>query len=138
VRDWGEASVRPHALIDVSDGLASEVHHVCETSEVGTQLYEPALPIDPETRNTATEFGEDMSIYALFGGEDYGLLFTLPEDELDALDPQTFSVIGDIEALDDPEQPVRLQRANGENVLLQPGGFDYFDEPGGDGQPGAA
>jgi len=138
VRDWGEASVRPHALIDVSDGLASEVHHVCETSEVGTKLYEPALPIDPETRNTAAEFGEDMSIYALFGGEDYGLLFTLPEDELDALDPQTFSVIGDIEALDDPEQPVRLQRANGENVLPQPGGFDYFDEPDGDGQPGAA
>jgi len=131
VRDWADAGVRPHALIDVSDGLASEVHHVCEASDVGAQLYEPALPIDPETRNTATDFGEDVSVYALFGGEDYELVFTLPEDRLDALDPQTFSVIGDIESPDDPEHPVLIQRANGENVPLQPGGFDHFDDENG-------
>lgn len=128
VRDWGQAGVQPHALIDVSDGVASEVHHICEASDTGAQLYEPALPIDPETRNTATDFGDDVSIYALFGGEDYELLFTMPENELDALDPQSYTVIGDVVDPEDPEHPVLLQRADGENVPLQPGGFDHFDE----------
>jgi len=130
VRDWAEADVRPHALIDVSDGLASEVHHICQASDVGAQLYEPALPIDPETRNTATDFGEDVSVYALFGGEDYELVFTLPEARLDVLDPQSFSVVGEIEESDDRERPVLIQRANGENVPLQPGGFDHFEDNG--------
>lgn len=128
VRDWADGGIRPTALIDISDGLSSEVHHICEASEVGAQLYEPALPIDPETRNTATEFGEDVTIYALFGGEDYELVFTLPEKDLDALDPQTFSVVGEIQEADDPKQPVLMQRANGENLPLDPGGFDHFDE----------
>ena len=128
VRDWAEAGVQPTALIDISDGLASEVHHVCEASGVGAQLYEPALPIDPETRNTATDFGEDVSVYALFGGEDYELVFTMPESDLDAVDPQSYTVIGDIEEPEDPENPVLIQRADGENVPLQPGGFDHFDE----------
>lgn len=128
VRDWSEAGVIPHALIDISDGLASEVHHICEASDVGAQLYEPALPIDPETRNTATDFGDDVGVYALFGGEDYELVFTLPEEDLDALDPQSYTVIGDIEEPEDPDRPVLIQRADGENVPLQPGGFDHFDD----------
>jgi thiamine-monophosphate kinase len=127
VRDWAEAGVTPHALIDISDGLASEVHHICEASDVGAQLYEPALPIDPETRNTATDFGDDVGVYALFGGEDYELVFTLPEEDLDALDPQSYTVIGDVESPEDPERPVLIQRADGETVPLQPGGFDHFD-----------
>lgn len=129
IRDWAEAGIRPHALIDISDGLASETHHICEASGVGAQLYEPALPIDPETRNTATEFSEDVSIYALFGGEDYELVFTIPEDTLDALDPKTFNAVGEIIEPDDPEHPVLFQRANGENVPVKPGGFDHFDSP---------
>jgi len=127
VRDWAEAGIRPHAIIDVSDGVASEIHHICEASAVGAQLYEPALPIDPETRNTATDFGDDVSVYALFGGEDYELLFTIPEEELDDADPQSYTVIGEITEPDDPEHPVLIQRANGENVPLQPGGFDHFE-----------
>jgi len=129
IRDWADAEVQPTSLIDISDGLSAEVHHICEASGVGAQLHEPALPIDPETRNTATEFGEDVTIYALFGGEDYELVFTMPEDALDALDPQTYSVVGEIEVADDEEPPVKIQRANGENVPLQPGGFDHFDGP---------
>jgi thiamine-monophosphate kinase len=131
VRDWAEAGVRPTSLIDISDGLSSEVHHICEASGVGAQLYEPALPIHPEARNTASEFGEDAPAYALFGGEDYELVFTLPESKLDALDRQTYTVIGEIEKLDDPANPVHIQRADGENVALSPGGFDHFtdDDP---------
>jgi len=128
IREWADAGVQPHSLVDISDGLSAEVHHICEAGSVGAQLYEPALPIDPETRNTATEFGEDVTVYALFGGEDYELVFTLPEDDLDALDPQSYSVVGEVVEPDDPEHPVKIQRANGENVPLNPGGFDHFDD----------
>lgn len=128
IQDWAEAGVRPNSMIDISDGVASEAHHISEASGVGMQLYEPALPISVETRNTATEFGEDVSVYALFGGEDYELLFTLPESKVDDLDPQSFSVIGEVTDLDDPAERVMFQQADGENVPLQPGGFDHFDE----------
>jgi thiamine-monophosphate kinase len=69
-----------------------------------------------------------VTVYALFGGEDYELVFTLPEDDLDALDPQSYSVVGEVVEPDDPEHPVKIQRANGENVPLNPGGFDHFDD----------
>ena len=134
-REWADAGARPHALIDISDGLSAEVHHICEASGVGAQLYEPALPIDPETRNTATEFGEDVTVYALFGGEDYELVFTMPEDALDALDPQTYSVVGEVTERDETDEEVMIQRAHGENVPLQPGGFDHFDDTSSPGMP---
>jgi thiamine-monophosphate kinase len=123
VRSWRDLGVKPHALIDVSDGLASEIHHICEASDVGAQLFGPALPIAVETRNTASAFGEDVDVYALFGGEDYELLFTIPEDQLDPLDPQTFSVIGTVRPAD---EGVQIQQPDGENVPLEPGGFDHF------------
>jgi thiamine-monophosphate kinase len=128
VRDWADADVQPTALIDVSDGLASEVNHICEASGVGATVYEPALPIHPETRNTATEFGDDVDAYALFGGEDYELVFTMAEEDLQTLDPQTFNIIGEIGALDDEDAPVRIQRADGEVLPLHPSGFDHFDD----------
>jgi thiamine-monophosphate kinase len=128
VRDWADAGFRPTSLIDISDGLASEVHHLCEASETAAQLYEPSLPISPHTRNTATEFGEDVTIYAMFGGEDYELVFTAPEDALQALDPQTFNVIGEMAAPADDTPRVRLKQADGENVPVHPGGFDHFSD----------
>jgi len=128
VRDWVDAGFRPTSLIDISDGLASEVHHLCEASETAAQLYEPSLPISPHTRNTATEFGEDVTIYAIFGGEDYELVFTAPEDALKRLDPQTFNVIGEMAAPDEDTPRVRLKQADGENVRVHPGGFDHFSD----------
>ena len=127
VRTWADVGVRPTSLIDVSDGLASEVNHICEASGVGATVYEPALPIHPETRNTATEFGDDVDAYALFGGEDYELVFTMAEEDLDALDPQTYNIVGDITEWDD-DAPVHIQRADGERMPLRPSGFDHFDD----------
>ena len=132
IRTWADTGVQPTSLIDISDGLASEVNHICEASGVGATVYEPALPIHPETRNTATEFGDDVDAYALFGGEDYELVFTMAEEDLQALDPQTYTIIGEIEALDDEAAPVRIQRADGEVLPLRPSGFDHFDD---DGEP---
>lgn len=127
VRDWSETKFRPSSLIDISDGLSSEVHHICEASGRTAQLYEPSFPISPHTRNTATEFGEDVTVYVLFGGEDYELLFTASEENLKKLDPQTFNVIGEIGETGDDTPRVQLKKADGENVPVRPGGFDHFD-----------
>ena len=72
--------VKPSAMIDISDGLASEILHLATQSEVGCNLYEDKLPIDPSTYNTAREFNLDPTVCALSGGEDYELLFTISQD----------------------------------------------------------
>jgi thiamine-monophosphate kinase len=72
-----ELDVKPTAMIDVSDGLASEILHICKQSNKGCNLYEEKIPIDPMTYETAREFGLDPTVCALSGGEDYELLFTV-------------------------------------------------------------
>jgi thiamine-monophosphate kinase len=69
--------VKPTSMIDVSDGLASEILHIATQSNVGCNLYEEKIPIDPSTYNTAREFNLDPTVCALSGGEDYELLFTI-------------------------------------------------------------
>ena len=87
--------VKPHAMIDVSDGLASEILHICKASNVGCKLYEDKIPIDPMTYETAREFGLDPTVCALSGGEDYELLFTVPQSDYDKIKGQLdISVIG--------------------------------------------
>lgn len=73
--------VKPTAMIDISDGLASEILHLCTQSEVGCNLYEDKIPIDPSTYNTAREFNLDPTVCALSGGEDYELLFTIDQSD---------------------------------------------------------
>ena len=72
-------------MIDVSDGLASEVKHLCKASETGCSLYEEKLPIDPQTYQTARDFNLDPTVCALNGGEDYELLFTVPQADYDKI-----------------------------------------------------
>lgn len=87
--------VKPHAMIDVSDGLASEILHICKASNVGCKLYEDKIPIDPMTYETAREFGLDPTVCALSGGEDYELLFTIPQSDYDRIKGQLdITVIG--------------------------------------------
>jgi len=80
-----ELDVKPTSMIDVSDGLASEILHICEASNVGCKLYEEKIPIDPMTYDTAREFGLDPTVCALSGGEDYELLFTVPQSDYDKI-----------------------------------------------------
>lgn len=87
--------VKPHAMIDVSDGLASEILHICKASNLGCKLYEDKIPIDPMTYETAREFGLDPTVCALSGGEDYELLFTVPQSDYDKVKNQLdISIIG--------------------------------------------
>src|SRR5471030_517187 len=77
--------ILPTAMIDISDGLASEILHICKQSNKGCQLYEDKIPLDPMTYETAREFNLDPTICALSGGEDYELLFTVKQADYDKI-----------------------------------------------------
>lgn len=92
-----DLGIKPTSMIDVSDGLASEILHICKASDKGCKLYEERIPIDPMTYDTARDFGLDPTICALSGGEDYELLFTVPQAEYDKIkNSMEISVIGHI------------------------------------------
>ncbi|MCQ2243802.1 MAG: thiamine-phosphate kinase [Bacteroidaceae bacterium] len=74
--------IRPTAMIDISDGLSSEILHICKQSNCGCRIYEKNLPIDYQTAVTAEEFSMNVTTCALNGGEDYELLFTVPIGDL--------------------------------------------------------
>jgi len=69
--------IKPTAMIDISDGLSSEIMHICKQSKVGCNLYEDKLPLDPQLINVCEEFNIDATTVAINGGEDYELLFTI-------------------------------------------------------------
>jgi len=77
--------VKPTAMIDISDGLASEILHICKQSNKGCNLYEDKIPLDPMTYETAREFNLDPTVCALSGGEDYELLFTVKQADYDKI-----------------------------------------------------
>ncbi len=76
-----ELEVKPTSMIDVSDGLSSEILHLCKESGVGCHLYEDKIPLDPMVISTCEEFGLDSTLVAMSGGEDYELLFTIDQKE---------------------------------------------------------
>ncbi len=76
-----EAGIRPTSMIDISDGLSSELLHICKNSDTGCRIYEERLPLDYQTAVTAEEFNMNVSTCALNGGDDYELLFTVPLTE---------------------------------------------------------
>ena len=78
-----EAGIRPTAMMDISDGLSSELLHICKQSGVGCRIYEKNIPIDYQTAVMAEEMNMNVTTCALNGGEDYELLFTVPIGDLD-------------------------------------------------------
>jgi len=80
-----DIAVKPTAMIDISDGLASEILHICKQSNKGCNLYEEKIPLDPMTFDTAREFNLDPTVCALSGGEDYELLFTVKQADYDKI-----------------------------------------------------
>lgn len=90
-----KSALTPTSMIDISDGLSSEIFHLCSKSEVGMVLYEEKIPIDPTTYNMAREFDFDPTMTALSGGEDYELLFTIGQADYDKVknDPN-ITIIG--------------------------------------------
>ncbi len=83
VRKLREAGIHPTAMMDISDGLSSELMHICKQSGVGCRIFEKELPIDYQTAVMAEEMNMNVTTCALNGGEDYELLFTVPIGDLD-------------------------------------------------------
>ena len=87
--------LKPTSMIDVSDGLSSEVMHLCKQSGVGCNLYEEKIPVDPQLINVCEEFNIDITTIALSGGEDYELLFTIKMEDYGKIKANpNFTVIG--------------------------------------------
>ncbi|OYU82330.1 MAG: thiamine-phosphate kinase [Flavobacterium sp. BFFFF1] len=87
--------IKPTSMIDISDGLSSEIIHLCKQSNVGCNLYEDKLPLDPQLIATCEEFNIDSTTVAINGGEDYELLFTIAMEDFDKIKGNpNFTIIG--------------------------------------------
>lgn len=87
--------IKPTSMIDVSDGLSSEILHICKQSKVGCNLFEDKIPLDPQVISTCEEFKVDSTTMALSGGEDYELLFTIKQDDYPKIKANpNFTIIG--------------------------------------------
>ncbi|NTW11056.1 MAG: thiamine-phosphate kinase, partial [Chlorobiaceae bacterium] len=106
-------------------GLSSELQHICRSSQCGAIIYENRIPIGPETRLIADELQDDALTWALTGGEDYELLFTLPKESLQEVSAhRNISVIGEITPAD---QGIAIRDIYGMNIDLgNMKGFDHF------------
>ena len=89
IKKLHEAGVKPTSMMDISDGLSSELMHICKQSNCGCRIYEKNIPIDYQTAVMAEEFNMNLTTCALNGGEDYELLFTVPigdYEKMEAMD----------------------------------------------------
>lgn len=120
-----ELDIQPTSMIDVSDGLSSEILHLSDQSKVGFHLYEEKVPMDSLTISTAEELNLNPIMCALSGGEDYELLFTIaPEDFEKIRNHPDFSIIG--HAVDLQQGNYLVARGSNELIPLNAQGWDAF------------
>ena len=116
--------IQPTSMMDISDGLSSEVLHICKQSELGCVLYEEKIPIAEATKQAAFKFELDPTACALSGGEDYELLFTIPQSEYDKLVlNEQISVIG---YMTDAEQGAQLFTKGGSKYPITAQGWNHM------------
>ena len=119
-----ELDVLPTAMIDISDGLASEILHLCKASKVGCHVYDEKVPIDAKTSMTAIDFNLDPNTCALNGGEDYELLFTIDQKDFDKIKGNPhMTVIGHITNENDG---IYYVDKNGSAITLKAQGWKHF------------
>ncbi|MBC8034437.1 MAG: thiamine-phosphate kinase, partial [Chitinophagaceae bacterium] len=118
------SGILPTSMMDVSDGLSSEVLHICRQSNVGCVLYEEKIPIHEDTRQAAFKFKLDPTACALSGGEDYELLFTLRQEDYDKLVlNEEISVIG---YMTEPENGAHILTKGGNKFPVTAQGWNAF------------
>jgi len=121
-----ELAIKPTAMIDISDGLSSEIMHICSQSKVGCKIYEEKLPLDPQVISACEEFNIDSTMVALSGGEDYELLFTAPIADFEAIKGNpNFSIIGHITA---ENQGLNLVTRASQEIELKAQGWNSVKE----------
>jgi thiamine-monophosphate kinase len=119
-----QSDITPTAMMDISDGLSSEILHICRQSELGCVLYEEKIPIAEDTRNAAYKFELDPTACALSGGEDYELLFTVAQQDYDKLVlNEQISVIG---YMTEPEKGKKIITKGGNTFDITAQGWNAF------------
>jgi thiamine-monophosphate kinase len=118
--------LQPTSMIDISDGLSSEIIHICKQSKVGCNLYEEKIPVDPQFINVCEEFNIDSTTVAINGGEDYELLFTIKMEDFDKIKGNpNFTVIGHM--VQESEGIHLISRAN-TKIPLKARGWNALEE----------
>ena len=119
-----QMDVKPTAMMDISDGLSSEVLHLCKQSELGCRIYEDKIPLHEATKAAAFKFGLDATVCALNGGEDYELIFTMKQSDYDKITLQEeISVIG---YMCDKEEGTKLITKGGNTHNITAQGWNAF------------
>jgi len=123
---FAQNQVTPSSMIDVSDGLSSEILHICKQSELGCILYEEKIPVAEEMKKAAFKFEIDPTACALSGGEDYELLFTIPQSEYDKLVlNEQISVIG---YMTEKEQGAHIITKGGSKHSITAQGWNHMKQ----------
>ena len=121
-----EAGIRPTSIMDISDGLSSELHHICKQSGVGCRIFEKNIPIDYQTAVMAEELNMNVTTCALNGGEDYELLFTIPIGDHEKIkDVDDVHLIGHITR---PELGLMLVSRDNQEFELKAQGWNHMSQ----------
>jgi thiamine-monophosphate kinase len=121
-----DLEVRPTSMIDISDGLSSEIIHICKQSNVGCDLYEEKIPLDPQVISACEEFNIDSTTVVLNGGEDYELLFTISQEDFPKIKANpNFSVIGFIK---EPSEGMHLVTRGDTKIPIKAQGWKNFND----------
>ena len=125
IRMLADAHILPTSMMDISDGLSSEIMHICKQSNVGARIYEERIPLDYQTACMAEELNMNVTTCALNGGEDYELLFTVPiADNEKVQNMEGIKVIGYITK---PELGCALITRDGNEFELKAQGWNHLD-----------
>jgi thiamine-monophosphate kinase len=130
IRKFNELNIHPTSMIDISDGLSSEMIHLCTQSNTGCAIYQDKIPVAEETASVAAELNLEPVTCALNGGEDYELLFTVPLSEIDKIrDFPGITMIGHMTA---KEEGMHLITAAGEALQLRAQGWSAYARGSGE------
>ena len=121
-----EVDILPNAMIDISDGLSSEIFHLIKASGVGCSIYEEKLPADPQTSRTAEEFKISSSTVLLNGGEDYELLMAIKTEDYDKI--KGHPLLSPIGHFTDQKEVCNMITGLGQSIPLEAQGWKSFNK----------
>lgn len=126
IYEMDELKIIPSSMIDVSDGLASDLKHLCKQSGLGANIYEDKLPYDHMTLQTAVEFKMDVITCVLNGGDDYELLFTISHDDFEKV--KNHRDIHFIGYMQEKDKGINLITKGGNALSVKAQGWDHFQK----------